>query len=235
MEAFAALGVGALVLGSSFLASALRTEKESEDVAAEETEPWQQTMKRVQFSPNYLPQGQTVPFRLLRDNIIIPLKLNGDSQMTCWIVDSGYGYTAIDNSVYKRLNLRPEGTMALETLQTDKLIKTTVPPGLVYDFSTQRPILESPPHTAVVRKLKNTLEDTWGNSQFCNKPGGILGITWLKRFVTRIDYKKKNMTFYDPSTFAYNGDGMVFREWLDIENYFLVRCFATLQLNAKAF
>ena len=69
MEAFAALGVGALVLGSSFLASALRTEKESEDVAAEETEPWQQTMKRVQFSPNYLPQGQTVrcftPFRVI--------------------------------------------------------------------------------------------------------------------------------------------------------------------------
>jgi hypothetical protein len=216
------IAIGAAVLGALGLASALRLEDDEVIEADEEKESWEQSMKRYHIEPAYMPHGQVVPFRLIKENPVIPLLLNGYEHVTCWIVDSGYGYTAIDNSVYKNVNLKPTGTVALETLQTDKLITTTVPPGLIYDFNTQQPLLESPPHTAVVRKLKTTLETTWGSREFCTKPGGILGISFLSHYVTRLDYFHRTLTFYDPSTFVYKGNGMIFKDWLDVEQYFLV-------------
>lgn len=214
---------GLVALGASIgLASALRIDDEPDVTTEEEEENWDQSLKRYHFDPSYIPHGQVVPFRLIKENPVIPLLLNGDSQVTCWIVDSGYGYTAMDNSVYKNLRLKPTGTVALETLQTDKLITTMVPPGVIYDFNTLKPVVESPPHTAVVRKLKTTLETTWGNGSFCTRPGGILGISFLNHFVTRLDYVNQTLTFYNPENFEYKGNGMIFNEWLDVENYFLV-------------
>ena len=147
------VALGAVALFSSLsLAAALRKYEESEETAEQEREPWSQTIQRLHFDQSLMPVGQVVPFRLVKDNPIIPLRLNGDNQVTCWIVDSGYGYTAVDNSVYKRLKLRPKGTVALETLQTDNLISTDLPAGVIMDFASQRPLLESTPHMAVVRQ-----------------------------------------------------------------------------------
>jgi hypothetical protein len=38
---------------------------------------------------------------------------------------------------------------------------------------------------------------------------GILGFDFLSRVVTKIDYAKRTVSFYDPQRFEYSGDGMV--------------------------
>jgi len=50
---------------------------------------------------------------------------------------------------------------------------------------------------------------------------GILGYDFLSRFVTRVDYANNMLTFYDPETFEYEGDGTVLDAPLK-ENLFTV-------------
>lgn len=166
--------------------------------------------------------GITVPFRLIKENPILALYIEGDDGLTCWIVDTGYGYTAVDERLAKRLAFPNTGTLTVQTLQMDKLKSTTVPTAYVVDLGTNEMAVEVPPHGAVVRRLPSTLEDTYGRFSSCIHPGGILGITFLRNFVTRLDYRNNTLTFYDPHTFQPPKTGARFNGYLNDEHYFLV-------------
>lgn len=177
------------------------------------------------LSPSELPiNGQVVPFKLIKENPVLPILLDGDNVLTCWIVDSGYGFTAIDSGLAKRLKLQDTGRLSVQTLKTDSLVSTMLPSGFIYDMNTDQAVVGVPQHSAVIRDLPGTLEQTWGRNSgtSCVKQGGILGITFLRHFVTRLDYRNKTMTFYDPNRFKYRGNGDVFRKFLDVEHYFLI-------------
>lgn len=168
--------------------------------------------------------GVEVPFQLIKENPILPVMLDGDSHLTCWILDTGYGFSAVDKRLASRMKLNKTGTLSVQTLVTQDLDATTVPKGYIFDMSTNRPVVEIPPHSAIIRDLPNTLESTHGpwSGSACLKPGGILGITFLRHFVTRLDYANGTLTFLDPSRFVYNGKGTRFNGWLEDENYFLI-------------
>lgn len=168
------------------------------------------------------PNGTTVPFRLIKDNPILPLLIDGDDALTCWIVDTGYGYTAVDERLAKRLRFPNTGTLVVQTLQMDNLQSTTVPAASIVDADTNQRAVHMPPHGAVVRDLPNTLEDTYGQFSTCLRPGGILGITFLRNFATRLDYGNRTFTFYNPATFQAPRTGARFTGYLDDEHYFLV-------------
>jgi hypothetical protein len=52
--------------------------------------------------------------------------------------------------------------------------------------------------------------------------GGILGYDFLSRFVTRIDYAGSRISFYDPDSFVYSGNGTVIESPLSQDNMFHV-------------
>jgi hypothetical protein len=167
-------------------------------------------------------KGEAVPFELIKNNPILPVLLDGDEHLTCWIVDTGYGFSAVDVRLAKRLNLPITGSLVVQTLQNDDLQSTVVPKGFIFDLQTNTPDVEIPPHSAVIRDLPQTLENTHGRFSRCLKPGGILGITFLRNFVTRLDYLNHTLTFFDPSRFEYRGKGQKFTNWLEAEHYFLI-------------
>lgn len=189
-------------------------------------EEWESKHGKLESLSRLPSSGQVVPFKLIKENPILPIMLDGDDHLTCWIVDSGYGYTAVDTELAKRLGLVSTGTMAVQTLQTDSLMSTKLPSGFVFD--KDEPVVELPAHSAVVRPLSSTLHNTYGFGHRCLKQGGILGITFLRHFVTRLDYKNKTLTFYDPHRFHYpppgqsGREGMKFTGFLDAEHYFLI-------------
>lgn len=177
------------------------------------------------------PVGQVVPFKLIQENPVIPIMLDGDEHLTCWIVDSGYGFTAIDSKLATRLKLKKKGRMSVQTLQTDSLDSADLPSGFIFNFLNDQPIVEFPRHSGVIRPLPGTLEKTWGRGTLndawgkhprCAKSGGILGITFLRHFVTRIDYRQQTMTFFDPDRFTYSGPGQKHTGFLPVEHYFLI-------------
>uniref|UniRef100_A0A6C0BLL3 Peptidase A2 domain-containing protein n=1 Tax=viral metagenome TaxID=1070528 RepID=A0A6C0BLL3_9ZZZZ len=187
-------------------------------------EAWESKNGRIESLARLPTSGQVVPFRLIKENPVLPIMLDGDDHLTCWIVDSGYGYTAVDSSLARRLNLPATGSMDVQTLRTDSLTTTKLPSGFVFDMTTGQPVVEIPAHSAVIRSLPGTLDDTYGYGTDCLKQGGILGITFLRHFVTRLDYKNQTLTFYDPGRFRYpsRGKGMKFTGWLENEHYFLI-------------
>lgn len=199
-------------------------------------EEWESKHGKVKSLARLPASGQVVPFKLVKENPILPIMLDGDDHLTCWIVDSGYGYTAVDTELAKRLNLDSTGTMAVQTLQTDSLMSTKLPSGFVFELPSRIPVVEIPEHSAVVRPLSSTLNQTYGFGRDCMKQGGILGITFLRHFVTRLDYKNRTFTFFDPGRFQYppptpshylngsssSGHGMKFTGFLENEHYFLI-------------
>ena len=50
-------------------------------------------------------EGESVPFELIKDNPILPVLLDGDDHLTCWFVDTGYGFSAVDTRLADRLNV----------------------------------------------------------------------------------------------------------------------------------
>jgi len=188
---------------------------------------WESKNGKIQSLAEIPDEGEIVPFKLIKDNPVLPILLDGDNHLTCWILDSGYGVTAISSKLAKRLKLPAEGEIQVQTLKTDDLTSTTLPSGYVFDMSTNEPVLEIPAHTGVVRDLPSTLDKTYGSGAACLKQGGILGIPFLYHFVTKLNYKNKTLTFYDPSRFNYvprdwNNPGTKFKGFLDGNKYFVI-------------
>jgi hypothetical protein len=52
--------------------------------------------------------------------------------------------------------------------------------------------------------------------------GGILGFDFLSRLVTNIDYAREMLTFYEPDSFSYHGDGVVLNAPITKHNMFQV-------------
>lgn len=218
MDAFPAVAAGLLVMGW-----ALHTHHEKQKIGRREKNVRDPLPgANVPSLADIPPEGIDVPFRLIKNNPVLPVRLKGDDHHTCWIVDSGYGFTAVDKRLAERMNLPHKRKLAVQTLQTDLLISTVVPTGYVYDEETDTYDVEIPVHQAVIRDLPFTLEETFGDRRACMRPGGILGISFLEHFVTRIDYKNRMFTFYDPKKFQYRGNGYRFDGWLEDEDYFLI-------------
>lgn len=142
--------------------------------------------------------GQAVqaPFELYGGHIYLPVGVNG-SEPAIFVVDSGAEASAIDKAYAGKLDIRSEGQ--LEISGTGGSDSMSIAKGLEF-----RILGVHIPTQAVAVLPFDGLTPLTGRPVY-----GILGFDVLSRFVVRIDYAARTLTFYDPASFKYSGKGAV--------------------------
>jgi PDZ domain/Aspartyl protease len=138
---------------------------------------------------------EDVPFEYIFGHIF--LKVNVGCKEKLWFLDSGAGMSVIDSSFADELDLDTDGDLKAKGAgNTVSFSFVKLPPfslkGIQFEEQTIGSI-----------NLKNLLQKTGLEAV------GVLGYDFMSRFVTKIDYANKTISFYDPETFEYSGDGKI--------------------------
>ncbi|MDY0269282.1 aspartyl protease family protein [Trichloromonas sp.] len=139
-------------------------------------------------------RAENIPFLFSENLIYLPVTLKGDTRW--WILDSGASMSVIDADYAASLGLTPEGSIGgfgfgdLFTLSFVRL-----PPCRVGELTL-------PAQT--IHAYKGLAENSYEPVRV-----GILGYDFLSRFVTRIDYARRTISFYRPESFVYQGPGKI--------------------------
>ncbi len=139
----------------------------------------------------------TVPFDLIDNRIVIDVRLDGKGPFR-FIFDSG-AVAVVSTELARAIDLKVEGL--------------TRGDGGVGESTVERGQTKIPDTDVAGIHLK---DEEFGVLSFAdnkyvfgaNKIDGIIGYPLFKRFVTRIDYEKRLLTFTEPSQFAYKGRGV---------------------------
>lgn len=132
--------------------------------------------------------ARDIPFQFTGWQIFVTVEINGNPKK--WLVDSGANATIIDRQYAKELGLNYTGNFKGLGIHS----------GFNYSY-VRGPAIKFP--GLIMDKQVIVALDL--KSHF----SGILGYDFLSRFVTRIDYKKKRISFYHPDKFKYSGNGRV--------------------------
>ncbi len=139
--------------------------------------------------------AENIPFKYIGEHIFLTINLNNTPMV--WFLDSGADVNVIDLTYAKEMGLNPEGDIKASgvnkvvSAQLVKLPKFSLP-GLQFNEQTIFALDIMP------------LFNQWGYEAI-----GILGYDFMSRFVIKIDYSNRLVSFYDPSTFKYTGSGHV--------------------------
>jgi hypothetical protein len=147
----------------------------------------------------HFPAGKSmveVPFKFTELHIYLPLTINGKTRL--WVLDSGAEMTVAEKEFAEELGLNLKGQITGQgATNTVQVAFTSLPPfelnGLAFDSQKVAAI-----------SVNDLFRKTMGF-----EIGGILGYDFLSRLVTKIDYANELLTFYDPDSFAYKGNGVV--------------------------
>jgi hypothetical protein len=155
-------------------------------------EPPTQTDKDYRFSSGN--SAENIPFRFIGNHIFVIVKVGCKERV--WVLDTGAGMSCISEAFAKELELKLEGDMkGTGAAGTQVSLKLAALPPF------ELPGIEFDSQTVAVFDMK-VLNQTIGFD--C---AGILGFDFLSRFVTKVDYANQLLSFYDPETFKYLGDG----------------------------
>ena len=145
-----------------------------------------------------------INIKLVENMLYLPV-LIGD-ETTIWVLDSGASLSVIDADFAARLGLIPLGEVkGFGFGDTFALSFITLPQSRVGE------ILVNPRKVYVYKGLaENSYEP---------RIHGILGYDFLSRFVTRIDYANRMVSFFDPATFSYTGDGVILEAPLKYQTF----------------
>ena len=137
--------------------------------------------------------AEDIPFKFMGNHLFIPVVVNGRERL--WVLDTGAGMSVIDKAFADELGLALEGNLrGVGAGGTVDASFTTLPTyeleGIRFDEQTVAVIDMS----ELIRRLGVDIP-------------GILGYDFLSRFVTKVDYANELVSFYDPETFEYTGDG----------------------------
>ncbi len=140
--------------------------------------------------------SENIPFRFVGNHLFIPVTVNGIQRW--WVLDTGAGMTVVDRAFANELKLDLKGDMK------GKAVESTVDVqfALLPPFQIQG--IEFDGQTAAV------IDMTELNRLLEYEVSGILGFDFLSRFVTKVDYAAELVSFYDPGSFIYSGNG---RRW----------------------
>jgi len=138
--------------------------------------------------------SENVPFTFIENSIYIPVTIN--SQTRLWIFDNGASMSIIDADYASGLGLKPEGGIkgfgiaslfdfSFVTLPSYQVSGIKFDPQKVYSYKG--------------------LSDRFYDSDIV----GILGHDFVSRFVTKIDYAARTLSFYHPGKFKYKGEGKI--------------------------
>jgi hypothetical protein len=135
-----------------------------------------------------------IPFTFVENNIYLPVTINGETRF--WLLDNGASMSIIDADYAKKLGLTPEGEIkGFGIASVFDFSFVTLPPYLV------RGIRFDPQKIFSFKGLSERLYDS--------DIVGIMGHDFLSRFVVKIDYAEKTLSFYHPDRFEYKGEGRV--------------------------
>ncbi len=136
--------------------------------------------------------AEAIPFVFVENNIFLPVAIRGETHY--WVLDSGADMSVIDADYAETLGLEPTGVLLGNA--TSSLAEFS----FVHVDGFQLEGLELDGQTVLSYKgLASTFYEP--------KIGGILGYDFLSRFITKVDYSNKQVSFYDPTTFLYQGEG----------------------------
>ncbi|MBN2382877.1 aspartyl protease family protein [bacterium] len=141
-------------------------------------------------------RSENVPFQFIENHIFIKVLIN--CRESLWVLDSGAGQSVIDRGYARELGLETSGSLQGQGAgNTVDFAFVTLPEfecgGI--RFRSQR---------IVSIELRSMMKNAFG-FEF----DGILGFDFLSRFVTRIDFARELISFYEPENFHYTGNGSV--------------------------
>ena len=156
-------------------------------------EPPRQDVVDFKFAHGW--SAENVPFQLMGDHIFLDVTVNCDRRL--WVLDTGAGATVVDSAYAAEIGLASEGTF--KAVGAGKTVGAAFVdlPGYSVDgieFNAQKAAAIS-----IAPLFKRAGIDI----------AGVLGFDFLSRFVTRIDFAGKTVSFYLPDSFKYEGDGKV--------------------------
>ena len=132
-----------------------------------------------------------IPFEYRFRHLFVPARIAGYDREVLFLLDSGAGMTVIDSSIAAAMNLPHGGTMPGAGAGGMANFSMTRIPALTIggiEFSEQTVV--SFPVSDLLKKLEET------------EIGGMLGYDFLSRFVTRIDFERKVLSFFEPDSFS---------------------------------
>ncbi|MDX2505926.1 MAG: aspartyl protease family protein [Gammaproteobacteria bacterium] len=147
-------------------------------------------VKDFKFENNI--NAEAIPFLLVENNIYLPVTINGEEHY--WVLDSGADMSVIDAAYADILGLIPQGRLLGNA--TSSLVEFT----FVNLGGYQIKGLELFDQTILAYKglAENFFEP---------EAVGILGYDFLSRFITKVDFSKQQVSFYNPDSFVYKGKG----------------------------
>ncbi len=149
-----------------------------------------------------------VPCEYIERHIFLPVIVDCDKSL--WVLDSGASASVIDRDYAESLGLELSDEIKGQGAgNTVDVAFATLPPFSVQGIEFEEQQVAVIEFVDLFRRISD-LEVV-----------GILGYDFLSRFVTRVDYANNMLTFYDPETFEYEGDGTVLDAPLK-ENLFTV-------------
>ena len=139
--------------------------------------------------------AENIPFTYMADHLFIDVTVNCDRRL--WVIDSGAGATVVDSAYAVELGLETAGAFKAMGAGKTAGASFVMLPG----YSVQG--IEFGEQKAVAINIAGLMKR--GGIEVA----GILGYDFLSRFVTRIDYAGRVISFYDPADFKYQGSGTV--------------------------
>lgn len=154
-------------------------------------EPPEQKGKDYEFTSGQA--AENIPFRFVDDHLYIPVTLNGAERL--WILDTGASVSVVDRAFADALGLKTEGDMkGVGAGSTVDVGFATLPPFEIKGIKFGAQTVAVIDLDGVIRRMGLDIV-------------GILGFDFLSRFVTKIDYARELLSFYDPELFDYKGSG----------------------------
>jgi hypothetical protein len=137
--------------------------------------------------------SENIPFEFIGNHIYIPVLIGGKERL--FILDTGAGMSVILRSLADELGLETTGNLKGKGAGGTVDVSFAEVPG----YSIKG--IQFKPQKVAVIQMDDLLQLLGVDV------GGILGFDFLSRFVTKVDYAKELVSFYDPDTFEYSGDG----------------------------
>ncbi|MFH1314224.1 MAG: aspartyl protease family protein [Candidatus Eisenbacteria bacterium] len=137
--------------------------------------------------------AENIPVEFIGNHLFIPVTVNGKEDL--WVLDTGAGMSVITTGFAEELGLDLEGNLK----------------GVGAGGTVDASFAQLPPYQVSGISFKGQTVAVIDMSELMRRLGidvpGILGYDFLSRFVTKVDYANELVSFYDPGTFDYTGDG----------------------------
>jgi hypothetical protein len=155
-------------------------------------EPSAQKVRDYRFTNGS--SSENVPLEYIMNHIFVWVKMGGKERL--WFFDTGTGINVIDSSFASELGIQPAGDIKGQGAGNIASVSVIQSPP----FSVRG--IEFDSQTMVAYDIKSTV-----STKMDLDIAGILGYDFISRFVVKVDYANKVISFYDPETFKYNGGG----------------------------